>query len=475
MVVCVAAVVGAIVAKDATSPAIGGLAVSAAVVVGVRRWRWMIYGLLAYLPFYGVPAILLYPNTTLPLAVKDVLFVMPAYVGFSIEVVLRRRLRVMGAPLLPLALLSVIVIAQVLNPQLPGLLIGLVGIKVWLFYIPLLFLGYHLIQDLSDLDRVLAVMIWAAVVPAVIGVVEAILLYAGNSQAVYALYGQAASAVTQDFTSFTYEGGAVLRRVPSTFTFVTQYYLFSVSMIAVSWGWWQSQRSRGRWTVAGGVVWVTMVASAFASGSRGSFLFVPILMLLILIVGRHVTARSLLAVVIPLLLLASASSLLGSSSASVFGQSLSVGTEEFGLSVNEIVTAVDRAPLGLGTGGFTGGARHFADPDTLAEFRAGAFESWYTKAILELGIPGVMVALLVFGILVANVLPVAWAPNGAARPVAAALVGLLLWVLITNIKGQYLDLEPVSLYFWLFAGVLLRLRSISLDSILMPDLRKVGA
>ncbi len=39
----------------------------------------------------------------------------------------------------------------------------------------------------------------------------------------------------------------------------------------------------------------------------------------------------------------------------------------------------------------------------------------------------------------------------------AALLAFLIWNLIYNLKGQYMDIDPINVYFWLFAGVLARL------------------
>jgi len=41
--------------------------------------------------------------------------------------------------------------------------------------------------------------------------------------------------------------------------------------------------------------------------------------------------------------------------------------------------------------------------------------------------------------------------------VSAAILALMGWVLIYCLKAQYFDLDPINVYFWLFAGILMSL------------------
>ena len=115
------------------------------------RWRWPIYALLVYLPVSGVAVLAAYPGRAeraVAILAKDFIFVIPAYLLF-LGYFLRRRERLWfkGAPLVLIGLLALIVVIQAFNPDLPNHLVGLIGIKVWLFYIPLFFLGYWLVAE----------------------------------------------------------------------------------------------------------------------------------------------------------------------------------------------------------------------------------------------------------------------------------------------------------------------------------------
>ena len=232
-------ILAVLIAAGAALPVAAVLVLGVATLIGVQSWRLSVFLALAYLPVEGLLWVALYPHTAPAALAKDFLFVIPAYIGFFYWCMKSKRNFVFpGFPLLAVVLLAGLVIVEIFNPLLEPLLVGLVGAKVWLFYIPMAFLGYHLIRNRSDLDRLLNVMCLVAIIPAVVGIAEAVLYYTGHSNFVYSLYGSAASAATQGFAAISV-GGADFRRVPSTFSFVAQYYIFMTSMVAFGYAWWR--------------------------------------------------------------------------------------------------------------------------------------------------------------------------------------------------------------------------------------------
>ena len=114
----------------------------------LQSWRLSVYLALAYLPVEGILWVAVYPHTAPAALAKDFLFVIPAYIGFFYWSMKSRRNFVFpGFPLLAVVLLAGLVVVEIFNPLLRSLLVGLVGAKVWLFYIPMAFLGYQLIRS----------------------------------------------------------------------------------------------------------------------------------------------------------------------------------------------------------------------------------------------------------------------------------------------------------------------------------------
>ena len=456
---------GVLVARGYAAPAALLAIVGAAFLLGLRNWRWSIMGLLVYLPFSGLAIIATYPGgqgQVAALLAKDFLFVIPAYIGF-VAVALGRRLRVSfpGAPTVLLGLLALLVVGQALNPTLPNLFVGLIGIKVWLLYIPLYFLAYHLVETRRDLFRVLTVMVAAGVVPLMLGALEAALIYSGRAGTVYGYYGDAAVAVTQNFAELSYGAGGALRRVPSTFSFVAQYFGFAVTMVAVGYAWWRGARG-GRRDPAGVAVWLLALAAAFLTGARAVFLLVPGLVVLVVLLERRrgLPVARLLA---PAGVLLGALALIGASIGAVAGQTLSIAGQYFqSLFVDGFRQAFGLTLAGLGTGIDTVGARYAYSRGELFPAVGGQwYESWWVKVQLELGVAGLVLVALLFGtILVRCFRAHRDLRDPRLKAVSAALLAFLVCITFAGVKGQYLDLDPVNVYFWLFAGLLTRIPSL---------------
>ena len=65
-------------------------------------------------------------------------------------------------------------ILEVFNPNSPHILYGLMGIKIYFYYIPLMFVGYALIRDDEDLRKFLVINGVLAGVIGAIGIIQAI-------------------------------------------------------------------------------------------------------------------------------------------------------------------------------------------------------------------------------------------------------------------------------------------------------------
>jgi hypothetical protein len=73
-----------------------------------------------------------------------------------------------------LALFFLLGLVQVFNPFSPSIFYGLLGLKLYFYYIPLMFVGYAMLRRESDLQRLLAVTMGMAGVIALIGIIQAI-------------------------------------------------------------------------------------------------------------------------------------------------------------------------------------------------------------------------------------------------------------------------------------------------------------
>jgi hypothetical protein len=427
------------------------------------RWRWPVYALLVYLPVSGIAILAAYPGRTeraVAILAKDFVFVIPAYALFLGYFVLRRKaFWFKGAPLVLMGLFALIVVIQAFNPALPNHLVAAIGVKIWLFYVPLFFLGYWLARDREHLFKVLGLMSLVAVVPAVIGILEVVLYYTGHAQTVYDAYGAAAPAATQNFIMFVLSHGCTIRRVPSTFSFFYQYYLFGAAMVAVSFAWWRAGRPAGRQLWVGGAVFLLVFIAAMFSGVRLAFLAIPLLVAAIVLLAIRSKNR------LPWAALAAGTAVLavaGGTAAGICGYAVHLGEttqiEAPDVTTHSVGEAVRKTWLGLGAGSDSSGAR-YAFPNVELNSPVGNVqEAWYVKTYLELGVFGLIIVVALLGTILFRGVRIHFnMRDSRLQFVSAAIVALMGWVLLYSFKAQYLDLDPINTYFWLFAGILMGL------------------
>jgi hypothetical protein len=448
-VALVSVLIAVVVVRGFIVPAFALLAIGAALALAIHNWRWAVYGLLLYLPVSGIIVVLTYSTTNLAVLIKDFVFVIPAYAGFYLAA-RQRGWRVPGAPIVAIGALAFLVLVESFRPSLPNPLVALIGMKVWLFYIPLLFLGYHFIESRDNLQAALGVMTAIAMVPATIGIVEAIAIYGGHADQVYSFYGSAAASVTQQFTQQDYLGGGFSRRIPSTFSFETQYFTFVVSMLAVVYAWWRLSK---HW-VRGAAAFSVLLVAGFTTGARGAFLMIPFLVVLIVFFEGRLRRGALAMLAVASTLLATVA-LFGANPIAVLSRAFEIGLSETqGNLLTDAKTAFEHASLGLGTGYSTLSTRYALVGQIDARYVS---EAWWAKVILELGVVGLAAVVILFAQLVGRAYRAhRRMADPGLRAFSAAMIAFLVWNMVYFTKGSYIDVDPINVYFWLFAGMLLR-------------------
>jgi hypothetical protein len=166
---------GFIIAGDMTGLAFVAIAVaiSALVVVILNDWRKGLYFFLAWLLFEDFARKYLGNNMAIYFA-KDFL-VLVVYLSFFIAY---RRKQVTGFRppfLVPVLLFVWFGVIQILNPGSTHIMYGLLGFKVYFYYVPLLFVGYALIRTEAELRRFFFLTLILAAVIVSLGLAQSIL------------------------------------------------------------------------------------------------------------------------------------------------------------------------------------------------------------------------------------------------------------------------------------------------------------
>lgn len=462
-VILLAGVVGLTIARGRGLSAAVAAGVLAFSLAGIRDWRSAVIGMLAFLPFSGLLVIAAYPDHAgLATLAKDFFFVIPAYLGF-ISVYLHRRgeAHVWGFPVGLAVLFAAIAVLQVGNPSLPNIATGLTGLKVWIFYLPMVFLGYHMVRSIRDLERLFRLVCLVSIPSLVIGIAEGILVNTGHASTVYSWYGDAAGAVTQDFGDFGVPGSSSIRRVSSTFSFVAQYYYFTILAFVVSFAYWRALARTSSDRLLGSAVFFLAALASMLSGARAAIVAVPALALVMLMLDRKRMSGSGIALPVAIVTgLAAAAAVFGTTVSGLVTQVLDHAWFELSLNTVEgFQDALGRTFFGLGTGVDTRAARYVLpafDPYELVGGRVA--ESWWVKAFLELGAVGLVVLVAFMASLTRRALAIRRRlVDPALRSVATAVLALLFFAIVTSFKGSVLDIDPLNVVLWLLVGILFKL------------------
>lgn len=76
---------------------------------------------------------------------------------------------------IPLGIFFALGLVQAFNTFSPNILYGLLGLKLYFYYVPLMFLGYAMLNRPSDLDRLLKVSLVVGIVISALGIAQSIL------------------------------------------------------------------------------------------------------------------------------------------------------------------------------------------------------------------------------------------------------------------------------------------------------------
>ncbi|HEX5425419.1 MAG TPA: hypothetical protein VFW94_17855 [Candidatus Acidoferrales bacterium] len=179
MAVCVAYEIGGPIAagdmRTVEFAVIGFAGLGAAVAI-LRSWRTGFYFFLGWLVFEDFAR--KYLNNDLALFFgKDILAAL-TYVSLFAAIRKGREKSFRPPFLLPLAIFVWLGVVQIFNPNSPSILYGLLGFKVYFYYIPLLWVGYALVRNDEELRKFLVINVGIGTVIALIGIIQAIV---GNS------------------------------------------------------------------------------------------------------------------------------------------------------------------------------------------------------------------------------------------------------------------------------------------------------
>lgn len=239
------------------------------VIAVLRNWRLGFFSFLIWM--FAEDLVRKYAgNGTLLFFAKDILLFF-VYVALYREIRRGREKRFRAPFLLFLSLFFWLAVLEVFNEHSPSVLYGLLGLKLYFYYVPLMYVGYSLLRTDEDLKKFLRINLLAAVVISGLGIVQAI---RGNSFLNPANLSPALQNLG-DLQKVTPISGELFTLPDSVFVSAGRFDMFVVvafviAMGAAGYALLRSRRSGALAFVAIG----TIGAATLLCGNRGALLFV---------------------------------------------------------------------------------------------------------------------------------------------------------------------------------------------------------
>ncbi|HYW20233.1 MAG TPA: hormogonium polysaccharide biosynthesis protein HpsL [Nodularia sp. (in: cyanobacteria)] len=434
------------------------------------------FAFLIYMPFAGTITHYIGNSPILQLA-KDSFYI-PALIAFwqtcrqqGLPLILPKEIKTPLFILLGFCLLTLIFIngGQQFNPPPFGLLetatkenpiaMGILGLKVFLGYLPLIGCAYYLIRNKEDFLFLSRLQVVIILICCTLGIIQYILLATGVCEGTRNATGINLFKATIE--ARCYFGGSLLYspsegaiRLPGTFVAPWQWAWFLISSTFFAFATGFTDRAI-IWRLLGLGSLATVFINAVISGQRIALALVPICFVVLLLVTGEI--RNLKRF-IPM----------GLGLALILGMAIALNPGIVQQRIDSFVGRVEAAPpedfivqqfqenwknvdtpIGSGLGRATNSARALG--------RTKLVEVYYAKVLWEVGIVGVMAFLA----LVTTLTITGFKAYRSIKDPNLRSYGAAVWVFILFISyNTYyypLDVDPVAVYYWFFAGVLLKL------------------
>ncbi|WP_026794343.1 MULTISPECIES: hormogonium polysaccharide biosynthesis protein HpsL [Planktothrix] len=342
------------------------------------------------------------------------------------------------------------------------ILLGLMGLKSFIGYLPLITCAYYQIKGKKELLFLTRLTLVLAIICCVLGVIQYQMLASGRCKGTDHLVGDDLFKATLDAKclvggSLVFSPSQNMIRLPGTFVAPWQWAWFLIANAFFTFASAFSDPSP-LWRMTGLVGMALVFVNAVISGQRIALALVPVVTIILLVLtGQVANLKRFLPILAglglilgiamaasPAFLQERVDSFVGRWNASPPSDFIS---EQFGQS-----SGGQKGILGKGVGRATNAARIFG--------KTALIETYYPKLIFEIGPIGVGGFLY----LVTTMVVIGFKSYRSVKDKNLRSFGASFWVfvLIISYNTYYypLDVDPVTVYYWYFAGVLFKLPEI---------------
>ena len=348
-------------------------------------------------------------------------------------------------------------------PEKPFLM-GVLGLKVLLGYVPLIACAYYMVRKRQDLYVIMRMLAVLTILCCALGFLQYIFLKTGRCQGTV---GEGAALFKASLEARCLVGGSLLFnedqgviRLPGTFVAPWQWgwYLIASAFFTFAVAFMDP---KFLWKIVGLVAMALNLLMAVLCGQRIALMFVPVVTVILLITtGQLANLKRFLPIGLGMAVIlggfmAANPAILQERIDNATGRWEAAPPTDFIAMQFGFVTEGVTGILGKGLGRATNSARALGEVSLI--------ETYYPKLIFEIGPMG---AILFLG-LVTAITVVAFKAYRSVRDRNLRGYGASLWtfILIISYNTYYypLDVDPVAVYYWFMIGLVLRLPSLEKD------------
>jgi hypothetical protein len=336
---------------------------------------------------------------------------------------------------------------------------GILGLKVFLGYIPLISCIYYTIRDKKDFLRITRLQVVCILVCCALGILQYLLLLVGVCEGTRNATGDALFKASLE--ARCYFGGALIYspsegmiRLPGTFVAPWQWAWFLIASTFFTFATGFSDPSILWRGISLGSLALVFV-NAVISGQRIALALVPVCFILcLLLTGQLGNLKKFVPILGGLVLvlglaIISNPTVIAERTESFTSRWEASPPQEFIVNQFEEVWKNVDGPIGSGLGRATNSARAMGETKLI--------ETYYPKVLHEVGIVG-LIAWIVFVTCLTIICFQTYRKikNRNFRSYAATMWVFILFISY-NTYYYPLDVDPVAVYYWLGAGILLKL------------------
>jgi hypothetical protein len=340
---------------------------------------------------------------------------------------------------------------------------GLLGLKVFLGYVPLIFCMRALLRDRKDFLFLMRSHVVLAIVCCALSLVQYLMLLTGRCAGTDFLEGDQLFKATLEAKCLV--GGALVYspsqgiiRLPGTFVAPWQWGWFLIGNAYITFAVAFSDPTFLWRTIGMGGMSMVMIG-AVISGQRIALALVPVsFVILLVLTGQVFKVKRFLPILIGLVIIGGGAAVMYPDIVQERVMSFQSRWEAspadamISHQFSFVWPLISDKPLGRGLGTATNSARLFGE--------TALIETWFPKVMYEVGLVG----LGFFMIFVTGLTIVGFRAYRSIKDRDLRSFGACFWVFILFISYQTyyypLDVDPVAVYYWMMMGALVRLPEI---------------